>query len=331
MKFVKPQLKFSKQFPAAKAFRPQASIVLFDRILLQNPKFSQWIGNFPNQIALQSGENLKDLQSFPAQMEKIVELTAQISERPLQVICVGGGSVGDFAGFVASILKRGVSLVQVPSTWLAAIDSAHGGKNALNVAGIKNQIGTFHHPSQVWLIEDLLSQQPEERIQDAFGEAIKISLLEGGPLWKAFAQIKKWDANSLWKFLPRLIDGKYKIVAKDPSEKKGIRHLLNFGHTVGHVFEAELGLSHGQAVLMGLGFALEWSRFKKILKSFLAGIPDHRPNLRRLQNPTHYLSQDKKRVGDSKLRFIFLEKPGKPVIKSVSILEILKEIERQKA
>jgi len=330
LSFIKPQLKYSRHFPAVKALHPEHSLVIYDEILDRNADFTEWIESFPFRLAIPSGEALKDLQSFPAKMESILKLSQRIEKRPLQVICVGGGSVGDFAGFVAGIFKRGISLIQIPSTWLAAIDSAHGGKNALNVAGIKNQVGTFHHPSQVWLIEDLLASQPVERVDDAFGEALKMALLQGGDLWKKFSKIKNWNSENLWKLLPLLIEGKYKIVSKDPSEKKGIRHLLNFGHTVGHVFEAELGLSHGSAVLYGLGFALEWSRSKKISKNFQSPVSVPTEKLRLLQNPTHFLSQDKKRVSDSKLRFVFLEKPGKPVIKSVSILDVIKEIERQK-
>lgn len=331
MKFTKPQLKYSKQLPAIKAFQPERSIVIFDQILLQNPALKDWLGKFPFQLAVTSGEELKDLGRFSTEVTKIISLTQKIEQRPLQIICIGGGSVGDFAGFLASVLKRGVDLIQVPSTWLAAIDSAHGGKNALNVNGIKNQIGTFHHPKQVWLIEALLAQQPMARIEDAYGEALKISLLEGGGLWKAFSSVRTWDGKALWKILPRLINGKYKIVAKDPLEKKGIRHLLNFGHTVGHVFEAELGISHGRSVLYGLGFALEWSKSKKLLKNLPLTISDHKPYLQTLRDPARFLSQDKKRVSESKLRFIFLKKPGQPVIQSVSIPEILQEIERQKA
>lgn len=330
MKFVKPQLKFSKKFPAASALQAQRSLVIYDQILDQKPDFKAWIQSFPTRMAVASGEELKDLRHFPKHMEKIVDLTLQISERPLQVIAIGGGSVGDFAGFVASVLKRGVSLVQIPSTWLAAVDSAHGGKTALNVGGVKNQIGTFHQAEKIWLIEELLQSQPAGRTQDAFGEALKISLLQGGDLWKAFEKISQWNSQVLWKLLPKLIEAKYKIVAKDPFEKKGIRHLLNFGHTVGHVFEAELGLSHGQAVLYGLGFAIEWSKYKKLLKKFSYSLPSHMEKLKALQNPTHYLSQDKKRVSDAKLRFIFLSKPGKAIIKSVSIFDVLQEMERQK-
>lgn len=333
MSFEMPLLKFSKTFPGVSKLEARRSLLIFDQILLGNPSIRNWIEQFPFRYPVVSGENLKDLRHFPEHMEKILAITDEIAERPLQLICLGGGSVGDFSGFVASVFKRGVDLIQIPSTWLAAIDSAHGGKNALNVGSIKNQIGTFHFPRKIYLIEELLASQPPERAEEALGEALKISLIQGGPLWSRWRNINQWDAKNLWKFLPGLIDAKYKVVKKDPYEKKGIRHVLNLGHTVGHVFEAELGLPHGRAILAGLGFALQWSQHRKFLKSeSLLELPflvDHKKFLKRLRNSEKYLKQDKKRIGGGKVRFIFLQQPGKTVIQSVLVNDILAEMKRQ--
>jgi 3-dehydroquinate synthase len=327
LKFKMPLLKFSRSYPAAKVLQPRKSLLLYDRVLDDN----KWFEQFPYRIALESGESLKDLRRFPEHMENILRMVEQIPERPLQVIAIGGGSLGDFAGFVASILKRGVELIQIPSTWLAAMDSAHGGKNALNVSHIKNQIGTFHFPSKIYLIQELLISQPRERIEDAYGEALKISLIEGKELWKKFANIKNWTAIELWKILPRLIEAKYKVIRRDPFERKGLRHILNLGHTLGHVFEAETGLSHGRAVLQGLGFALRWSQKRNLLKQFDYPMEDHLPTLQRLKDPAKYLRQDKKRVGSSQIRFVFLAGPGRAMVKNVSLAQILEEIERQRS
>jgi 3-dehydroquinate synthase len=333
LSFQKPQLKYVKKFPKLTRAEIQRSLLIFDQILLKVPKAQSWISQFPFQYGVASGESLKDLRNFPSHIETILTRAEEIPERPLQIICVGGGSVGDFAGFVASIFKRGVEFTQVPSTWLAAIDSAHGGKNALNVGSIKNQIGTFYFPQNIWLIQELLEGQPPERVEDALGEALKIALIQGGTLWAKWQKIKTWNAQSLWKLLPEMVDGKYKVVQKDPYEKKGIRHVLNLGHTVGHIFEAELKVSHGLAVLAGLGFALEWSRQLKILKDpELLKIPylqNHKDWLRKIKNPEKYLKQDKKRVGGGKVRFIFLQKPGKTVIQAVEVADIVSEMKRQ--
>jgi len=331
--FQKPELKFSKKFPSPSGLEPQRSLFIFDDILLTKPHFKAWIAKFPFQYPVSSGEKLKDLVTFPIHIEKILSIFENVPERPLQIVCIGGGSVGDFAGFAASVVKRGVDLIQIPSTWLAAIDSAHGGKNALNVGKIKNQIGTFYFPQKIYLVQELLNTQPEERTQEALGEALKISLIQGKSLWKKYLETKKWNSETLWKFLPDLIEGKYQVVKKDPFEKKGHRHILNFGHTLGHVLEAELGTAHGHAVLQGLRFSLVWGQERKILKDqsllFLPGLPEIQTSLKKLKDPARHLSQDKKRVSGKKIRFVFLKSPGKTVVQSVTVPEILHEVKRQ--
>ncbi len=334
MSFQKPELKYLNSYPSAAKMQSQRSLLIFDQILLRKASSRKWIESFPFRYGVQSGEKLKDLQSFAKHMQAILDKVDTVPERPMRVIALGGGSVGDFAGFVASVLKRGQELVQVPSTWLAAIDSAHGGKNALNIGSIKNQIGTFHFPSEVVLIRELLFTQPEERVQDALGEALKISLIQGGALWKKWNDLRQWQASTLWKMLPDLIEAKYKVVRKDPLEKKGHRHILNFGHTVGHVLEAELKMSHGLAVLAGLKFAIQWSRQLGLFKSAkteaqFSFLPVPKAELRRLKNPGKYLKQDKKRVGKSQIRFVFLQAPGQVIIRPVAVEDILAEIKRQ--
>ena len=181
---------------------------------------------------VRSGEVLKDVADFPAHVLELHVLSEGISPKDLTFISLGGGSVGDFAGFVASIYKRGVSLIHVPTTWLSAIDSAHGGKTALNLAQAKNQIGTFYAAEQVWLVEDLLLQQPEARLQEAWGEIFKTALLDLS-VWHSIQRMKKYDSKSLFAVMKILIAAKMKVVKKDPFEEAGHRHLLNLGHTVG--------------------------------------------------------------------------------------------------
>ncbi len=316
--------------------------MIFDRVLLHGNSFQNFISQFSESYSVQSGETLKDLDHLNSHLKEILERTNRLEERPLQILAIGGGSVGDFAGFVASTLKRGVGLIHMPSTWLAAVDSAHGGKTALNVGGIKNQIGTFYPAEKVYLIQNLLMGQGEQQIDDVLGEALKTSLLSGGPLFQKILKLKKWGPDELWSLLPTLIKVKYNIVKKDPFERKGIRHLLNLGHTIGHVFETELGISHGKAVLAGLGFSLQWSRKKNILsgkqltalkQSFLfSKIPmneNQAQMLSQVGNFQKHLSQDKKRTGGKKVRFVFVRSAGKPIIQSVKIQEIENEIERQ--
>lgn len=239
---------------------PTSTLVIFDRRLeTVSPAFRRWVRQFPYRYAVSSGEKLKQLRQFPVHFENIAEIAAPLTPRSMTVVAVGGGSVGDFAGFFASVYKRGVSLVHIPSTWLAAIDSSHGGKTALNNGRTKNQLGTFYPASQVLLERELLESQPSQRIQDGMGELGKIAIIDGGTWVRQLEASRLRGADLLWKFLKPAIQAKMKIVSRDPREQTGTRQILNLGHTVGHVFEAHYGWSHGHAVAQGLFFALDFA------------------------------------------------------------------------
>lgn len=333
MKFGQSEVQLLKGLPSSGLVSTKQSVIFYDKILLKNPAFKQWIKKYPFKIELKSGESLKSFAQFKKISEMLVVMSEKIAARPLQFVAVGGGSIGDFVGFIASVFKRGVPLIHIPSTYLAAIDSAHGGKNALNIEigkrRFKNQIGTFYPASKIIISKSILSTLPEEIIIDSYGEALKISLLKGGKLWQKFSSQIDWDHQIIWQLLPDLIRAKYEIVSKDPFEKKGVRHLLNFGHSLGHVIESDLKISHGLSVLLGLGFALEWSRSRGLYKKQVISLPDHRRALSKLKNTENLLKQDKKMTGNSQIRFIFLKSPGHPVIEKVKIKEIVAEVKRQ--
>lgn len=342
MKFKAPRLYFIQALPDPRKIEVDRSLVIFDRILLRNRKVRSWLRKCPHKYSVKAGESLKDIKNFPGHIEKILKATGPMQKGPLQIIAVGGGSVGDFAGFVASILKRGVDLVHIPSTWLSAIDSAHGGKTALNVSQIKNQIGSFHQAREIYLVQSLLFLQPEERIQEALGEAVKIALISGGDLWKKFQQVKRWNRQVCWKLLKQMIQAKYDIVKKDPLETKGLRHVLNLGHTMGHVFESAQHIPHGRAVLLGLRFSWEWSLYRGMVKpstqaEFEQGriykafptVDQHVKILKGLKNPQRALLADKKRAKSGKIRFIFFVQSGRVLVHEVSVWEICDEIQRQ--
>jgi|SRR6185312_15085256 len=334
--FKKPKIYFHQNWPALKELGEGCLIIADQRF-----EDHLWIQDYPYRYFVKSGEELKDLKSFPEHMERILALVDQIPQRPLKIVGMGGGSVGDFAGFAASVLKRGVGLIHVPSTWLSAVDSAHGGKTALNVGGIKNQVGTFYPAQEIFLIRPLLQGQPQERLHDVLGEVLKICLIHGGDLWKKISKLPELEEKHLWKYLPDLIDAKYQIVKKDPQEKIGTRHILNFGHTIGHVLEAELGLTHGHAIFLGTQFSIEWSRHLKIMNEksaldlakssmgqYLLDTVDLKKELRSAKQLRELLSQDKKRV-EAGLRFVFLKSPGSCLVKTVTIEDIVAEVVRQ--
>lgn len=334
-------LKTLPQNPSAVS-DPQTTLLIYDRRLFSASKeFKVWAKSFPHQRGFVGGEKLKALSAFPQNAEKLAHLVRHIAPHELTVLAVGGGSIGDFAGFFASVFKRGVRLVHMPTTWLAALDSSHGGKTALNASGAKNQFGTFYPAESVVLVGSLLNTQPRARVLDAMGELGKIALLDRS-LFRILAKSRLHEAELLWSCLPLAILAKQKIVAKDPHERMGHRQILNLGHTVGHVFETTFGWSHGFSVAQGLFFALDFARQLEILspKDFakaseflvlrlgLSDITEKRPFLSKVAFEK-LLGADKKRMTEHKVVFVFLTGIGKPLRRAILFSEIVREAQRQ--
>ncbi len=334
------QVEFGDELPDP-APLSEAGLLIVDERIPQLaaqlcPKLVSWLLRFPYRYEVAAGEALKDIASFPRHVERLLQLAPPLSPRRLSVLAMGGGSVGDFAGFFASVFKRGVSLTQIPSTWLAAIDSAHGGKNALNVGLLKNQLGTIVPAERVIIAKTLLDLQPAERAQEAMGELAKIAFLDGGSWVNALLSSPRSGAALLWESLPEAVAAKYRIVRQDPCERSGVRHLLNLGHTVGHVLETVHGLPHGLAVAQGLEFTLHFSTKKELLpaseRDRLLHLLSHRfslPSLRPSLPPiplaqfVGLLGQDKKRSSHDAIRFVFLRGLGIPEIHPVAISELV--------
>lgn len=341
---MKSSLVFSTSYPSAKDIGDEV-LVIYDKVLENSKDFKKWLDGFSLKYAVKAGEDLKSVSAFPSHITQIVKLCENSSARKLKILAIGGGSVGDFAGFVASILKRGVGLVHMPSTWLSAIDSAHGGKTALNVAGAKNQIGTFYPAEKIILVKKLLLSQPSVRTFEGFGELLKIALINGGPLWSQVSRESELNADLLWKHLKTAIAAKNKVVSKDPEEKSGYRHILNLGHTVGHVIEADQALPHGVAINYGLDFALRYSREMNVMSEkdygklmampvmeyLLSASRDHMFSTKaaKIKKYRQLLLSDKKKTQTEVLRFVLLKAPGKCVVKEISVDDILNEICRQ--
>lgn len=337
---MKTKLIFQNQFPNPHSIA-EHPVLIYDLNLLKNHNVSQWIQKFPNKIGVTAGEGLKQFDSFEKHFIQLLKIVDLIKTKNITLIGLGGGSVGDFVGFLASVFKRGVPLIHIPSTWLAAIDSSHGGKTALNVAGYKNQIGTFYPAQRIYLLKTLLFTQPEIRVQEAMGEIIKTVLLAGGALWKKTAKISSFSQKELWDILPELIAYKYKIVKKDPFETKGIRFYLNFGHTFGHVLESVHKLPHGEAVNYGLRMAIEFSQSRNILsnkeyqllnktaflKANLKSMEETKKLVQKTKNWEKQLLQDKKASQNNQIRYVFIKKSGQPHVQSLSTQELLDFVE----
>lgn len=335
---MKSQIIYCKVLPAANQFTEE-TLLLYDSILVRDKSFKNWLKPFRYKIALKSGENLKTLESFKLVLKKISNLPMPKTTE-LTFVAVGGGSVGDFVGFLASVYQRGRRLVLIPSTWLAAVDSSHGGKNGLNFLKTKNQIGSFYPAHKIYICEELLLSQPQLRLIESMGEIIKIAVLASP---KLFGRLEKdLSASEVYRQLPQMIRLKNKIVEQDLFEKNGIRRLLNLGHTMGHVFESHFAWPHGVSVLLGLQFAARWSLAKGILnqKDFfkISMLIDSLELNQKLNSALsriaknkliEFLSKDKKLTAQDRLEFIFIKKIGLCVRQPVTIAQILYEVKRQ--
>ncbi|MGZ3692116.1 MAG: 3-dehydroquinate synthase [Pseudobdellovibrio sp.] len=337
------KVQYLQKLPSRSHF-PEESVLFYDSILAKKTNFKKWSAQFKYKIALKSGEDLKTLKSFGEVLTKITKLKVPQTTK-LTFVAVGGGSVGDFAGFVASTFLRGRRLVLIPSTWLSAVDSAHGGKTGLNFLKTKNQIGSFWPAEQTLICKEILATQPAERLTEAFGEIIKIAVLKDKSLFQFLENnLHQLNTDVVFKKLPQIIKLKYDIVKQDPFETKGHRRLLNLGHTMGHVFESVYQWPHGVCVLLGMQFALRWSKEKNLISekdfvkiSELLNSVELEQNLNialkklNIKKTLQLLLKDKKLTSQSKLDFIFIKGIGKCERLSVSATEITEEIKRQKS
>ena len=210
-------------------------------------------------VAIPPGEKSKTL-------ETVSDVCSQFNSHGLDrksiIVSLGGGVVGDLAGFAASIFKRGVRLCHVPTTLLAQVDSSIGGKNGVDVPWGKNQLGTFYEPSAIFIDPDTLDSLPGRELINGISEMVKSGIIADRRLFKGISKVfrderSKDGAICTAKDLKHLIQPtckvKMEIVQKDELEAN-LRSILNYGHTVGHAIEASsnYNLSHGRAVLLGM-------------------------------------------------------------------------------
>lgn len=206
-------------------------------------------------IIVPPGERQKRL----ARAEKIFgEMLAEGIDRKAAIIALGGGVIGDLAGFVAATYHRGISLVQIPTTLLSQVDSSVGGKVAVNHALGKNMIGTFYQPVLVWVDADFLDTLPSREITCGLGEIVKYGVIADPELFSFLEtnldRFLTLQRDALSYVQSRCVEIKAHIVSQDEKES-GLRVVLNFGHTVAHALEAAgryQQLKHGEAVLLGM-------------------------------------------------------------------------------
>jgi len=216
-----------------------------------------------NTIQLPAGERTKCWAMLERTVEALLELKI---ERDDIVIAFGGGVIGDLAGFAASILRRGVRFIQIPTSLLAQVDSSVGGKTGINSPAGKNLIGAFHQPSLVLADIDVLDTLSDREFLSGYGEVAKYGLLGDLPFFEWLEQegtaLAAGNKTLRAEAVARSVQAKADIVARDEQER-GDRALLNLGHTFGHALEAATGYSdrllHGEGVSIGMGLAFELS------------------------------------------------------------------------
>lgn len=282
------------------------------------PEVAHWLHcDSAIEIVIKAGEQNKNLQTIQRIWKTLMKHHA---DRNAVMINLGGGTITDLGGFAASTYKRGIKFINIPTTLLAMVDASIGGKTGIDFGGAKNQIGTFAEAEEVLIDPVFLSTLPRRELLSGLSEMLKYGFV-------ADANLLEINLENYRQYILRCGEIKCEIVAQDPTEK-GLRKILNFGHTFGHAIESHClttdhPLLHGEAVALGMAGAL-WLSVKQcgldeqVLKDFEEKLPmllseaeislseaDIEPIL-------GYLVHDKKNKGE-KPQFVLLEAVGKPV------------------
>jgi len=260
------------------------------------------------RIVVVPGEDHKSIHAAEFVLRGLAQAGA---ERGDIVVAVGGGVVGDLAGFSAAIYQRGIRHVQMPTSLVAQVDSAYGGKTAVDLPEGKNYAGVFHQPSAVICDPAALETLPAEELSAGYAEVVKTALIAGGPLWARVRQGGDVDADVILG----CIRTKLAVVAEDERDS-GRRQVLNLGHTVGHAIEAATGYTryrHGEAVAVGLLVALRLSAREPLRAEVAELLAEH--GLPRsfsgasTDEVLALVERDKKRSG-GRVPFVLVEAPG---------------------
>ena len=238
--------------------KPTSIIIVSSKNLINKLDWAIKEMNFPfaSIIEIPDGESAKEWGEIEKLLKKFVNHNLG---RNGIVIALGGGTIGDAVGFASSIYLRGVKYIQIPTTLLAQVDSAHGGKTGINFLGYKNQIGTFYSPLATIVDTRFIKSLSKEQIIDGLGEIIKAGIIKDSTILSFLKKetIDKLPASrKLLIIIEKAIKVKQYYINKDFKDT-GVRQILNFGHTFGHAIELKYNISHGQAVIMGMLQELE--------------------------------------------------------------------------
>jgi shikimate kinase/3-dehydroquinate synthase len=260
-------------------------------------------------IEIPPGEENKSLQTAERVWHALV---AQGVTRADHVVALGGGVVGDLAGFCAATYQRGIGVVQVPTTLVAQVDSAYGGKTGVDLPEAKNYVGAYHQPLAVLTDPALLQTLPPAELAAGYAEVVKTALIAGGAVWDRVTRGEAIDDDTI----AACARTKLRVVAADERDSGG-RQVLNLGHTVGHAIETATGYAryrHGEAVALGLLAALRLSgqdALREVVGELLtnAGLPARLDGVEP-EAVVAATARDKKRTGES-VPFVLVEAPGR--------------------
>jgi 3-dehydroquinate synthase len=273
----------------------------------------------------------------------IKELAEFDQKKKVFIVAFGGGVIGDLAGFVASVYKRGIRYIQVPTTLLAQVDSAIGGKTAVDLDSGKNLVGAFYQPSLVFSEVDFLKSLDLTQLRSGMAEVIKYAAIKDRKLFSLleikYSKVMRRDPATLEAIIYTCSRIKADIVSRDEKETSGLRSILNFGHTIGHAIEAAggyKGYNHGQAVALGMAAAVDLSNKLGLINAKLALRIKALIKLYGLPVKIKGLSQDKiirahyhdKKFSGKENKFILLNGIGKPRIVRNIKLDLIKEVIR---
>lgn len=255
-------LEKAKEFSSL-GFEKQAKILLVSDVNVKKHCYPLIQAFLPKHqiIAIAPGDKNKNLENAQAIWNRALELNLGRNDL---IIALGGGVISDLCGFAASTYKRGITCAYIPTSLMAMVDAAHGGKTGINLGGVKNSVGTFSNPKNIYIHVPFLNTLSIAEIYSGFAEAVKHGIIEGKSLWKTIESMDSINAASFSPpFIETLIQVKLGIVRADFKESNE-RKKLNLGHSLGHALESlylekETPISHGQAVITGI-----------VLESFIA-------------------------------------------------------------
>jgi len=304
-------------------------------VIITDPSVNKLYGTLLSQSLAASGYQVATLQVPEGEEQKSLENAGRLyselsnfyAERTTPILALGGGVIGDLAGFVAATYLRGVPLIQLPTTLLAQVDSSIGGKVAVDHGGRKNKIGAFYQPKLVIADTTTLKTLPPQQISDGLAEVIKYAVIRDRGLFEYLEhnldRIRRRDERALNTVVYRSARIKAEVVAKDERDW-GLRQILNYGHTIGHAIEstAHFRVEHGQAVAIGMLTAArisnrlglfdrnELTRLKEIIHR--AGLATEMPGLDG-EELIQFMKHDKK-IHLGRIRFVLPKRIGEVFI-----------------